>query len=188
MLKHILIAAAGALVLVVSAQAQDDSPMSMHGMSQTADTRQLVDFPPPMRQHMLSNMRGHLEALGEILTALSAGDSAKAAAIAETRLGLELPGAASCNPNRDANTSAMATMMAEHMPDEMRTLGFAMHEAASRIRNGSGQGATVKRHEAGAGGALASHTEMRGVSFRLSIELMPFFLHSNITISSTVHP
>jgi cytochrome c556 len=133
MLKRILTAAAGALVLVVSAQAQDDSPMSMHGMSQTTDTRQLVNFPPPMRRHMLSNMRGHVEALGEILTALSAGDSAKAATIAETRLGLESPGAAACNPNRGANTSAMATMMAEHMPDEMRTLGFAMHEAASRF-------------------------------------------------------
>jgi cytochrome c556 len=76
-------------------------------------------------------MRAHLVALGEIVTALSAGDSAKAAAIAETRLGLDSPSAEACNPNRSTNTTAMAAMMAEHMPDEMRNLGFAMHAAAS---------------------------------------------------------
>jgi hypothetical protein len=100
-------------------------------MPETADKRRLVEFPPAMRQHMLSNMRAHLVALGKIVTALSAGDSAKTAAIAETRLGLDSPGAATCNPNHSADAPAMTAMMAEHMPDEMRNLGFAMHAAAS---------------------------------------------------------
>ena len=55
--KHILTAAVGVLIITVSVRAQDDSHMSMHMMPQTADNRQLVDLPPAMRQHMLSNMR-----------------------------------------------------------------------------------------------------------------------------------
>jgi cytochrome c556 len=129
--KHILTAAVGVLIITVSVRAQDDSHMSMHMMPQTADNRQLVDLPPAMRQHMLSNMRAHLVALGEIVAALSSGDSAKAAEIAETRLGLDSPDAAACNPNHGADAPAMAAMMAEHMPEEMRNLGFAMHAAAS---------------------------------------------------------
>ncbi len=93
-------AAAGALVIVSSVRAQDDGHMSMHSMSQAADARQSVDFPPPMRQHILSNIRGHLAAISDILQALSTGDSATAAKIAETRLGLDSPEAAACNPNR----------------------------------------------------------------------------------------
>lgn len=107
--------------------------MSMHSMAPSADSRQVVDFPPPMRQHMLGNMRAHLAALGDILQALSTGDDATAAKIAETRLGLDSPGAAACNPNRSANASPMASMMAEHMPEEMRNLGLAMHVSASKF-------------------------------------------------------
>ena len=47
-----------------------------------------------------------LEAVGEVLAALAAGDGAKAATIAETRLGLRSPGAAACNPAQAANTAA----------------------------------------------------------------------------------
>jgi hypothetical protein len=132
--KHILTAAAGVHIIAVSVRVQDHSHMSMPMMPETADNRRLVEFPPAMRQHMLSNMRAHLVALGEIVTALSAGDSAKAAAIAETRLGLDSPGAAACNPNHSADAPAMTAMMAEHMPDEMRNLGFAMHAASTFAR------------------------------------------------------
>ena len=128
--KHVLIAVAGAFMMTVPVRAQDN-PMSMPMMPQIDDSRQLVDLPPAMREHILSNMRGHLVALSGIVAALSAGDSTKAAAIAETRLGLESPGAAACNPSHGTETSAMAAAMAEHMPDEMRKLGFTMHEAAS---------------------------------------------------------
>ena len=123
--------AAAAMIGVSSVSAQDEGHMSMPMMSQAEDSRQLVDFPPHLRQHMLSNMRSHLEALEEILTALSAGDSSKAAKIADTRLGLDSPGAAACNPESSGNMSAMAAMMAEHMPIEMRGLGLAMHQSAS---------------------------------------------------------
>jgi cytochrome c556 len=128
--KHVLIAVAGVSMMTVPVRAQDNH-VSMPMMPQINDSRQLIDLPPAMRNHMLSNMRGYLVALSGIVAALSAGDRTKAAAIAETRLGLESPGAAACNPNRNANTPAMAAMMAEHMPEEMRKLGFTMHETAS---------------------------------------------------------
>jgi hypothetical protein len=57
--KHILTAAAGVLIIAVSVRAQDHSHMSMPMMPETADKRRLVEFPPAMRQHMLSNMRAH---------------------------------------------------------------------------------------------------------------------------------
>ena len=38
-----------------------------------ADTRQHVEMPAPMRNHMLANMRDHLAALGDIQAALAAG-------------------------------------------------------------------------------------------------------------------
>jgi len=108
--------------------------MSM--MSHAPETRKLLDFPPPMREHMLSNMRGHLLALNEILAALSIGDGAKAGKIAETRLGVESPGAAACVPNSGTTGGAthdMAAMMAKFMPEEMRALGLTMHESASEF-------------------------------------------------------
>jgi len=135
---HLALAAFMVVVLLVPARAQDPDSTNTHMshmamMSQAPDARQLLDFPPPMRQHMLSQMRGHLAAIAEILTALSTGDNHKAAEIAETRLSLKSPGAAACQPSPDAAASPMAAMMAAHMPEEMRGLGYAMHEAAGRF-------------------------------------------------------
>lgn len=116
--------------------AQQSDHISTHMMAQTPDARQLLDFPPPMRQHMLTNMRAHMEALSEILAALSAGDAAKASMIAKERLGLESAGAAACNPNGSSKRGPMgdmAAMMAQHMPEEMRALGYAMHDSASKF-------------------------------------------------------
>lgn len=102
------------------------------------DGRMLLDFPETMRAHMLSNMRGHLEALSAILASLSAGDGVEAARIARERLGTESPGAGACAPNHHKAVSTredMAAMMAQHqaelMPEKMKALGNAMHEAAN---------------------------------------------------------
>ena len=53
-----------------------------------ADPRQLVEMPGPMQEHMLSNMRDHLVAMGEIQAALGKGDFDRAADIAEQRIGM----------------------------------------------------------------------------------------------------
>jgi cytochrome c556 len=85
------------------------------------DARQRIDMPDMMREHMLGNMRDHLRALQEIQAALATNDFAKAADVAEQRLGmssLEIHGAAH---------------MAPYMPKPMQDIGTEMHRAASRF-------------------------------------------------------
>lgn len=98
------------------------------------DLRQLVELPPMMQQHMLANMRDHLQALTEIQRALAQGRFEQAADLAETRLGMT------------SLQSHGAQHMGQFMPEGMRTIGTAMHRAASRF--------AIKVEEAGAGGEL----------------------------------
>ncbi|WP_428991221.1 hypothetical protein [Methylocapsa aurea] len=130
--KHLILigAALGVGLGVVNMAVGKDEHDHM-SMKMAPDTRVLLDFPDPMRNHMLSNMRGHLESLQEILAALAAGDGAKAGEIAEARLGLASPDAAACAKGEAGAKEGMGAMMAKYMPPEMRQLGFAMHESAS---------------------------------------------------------
>lgn len=85
------------------------------------DSRELVEMPPMMQQHMLANMRDHLVALDEILGFLSEGNVNAAGKIAESRLGmssLDLHG---------------ASQIAKYMPEAMAAAGTQMHRAASRF-------------------------------------------------------
>lgn len=89
--------------------------------SAAEDPRQLVKLPEMMQQHMLTNMRDHLNTLNEILIYMSKDELGKAADIAEARLGmssLELHG---------------ASHMAKYMPKAMQEAGTNMHKAASRF-------------------------------------------------------
>ncbi len=141
-MKILISAPATALLLCVGqafAQMEGHMHERMMGGSMAPDERQMLDFPPPMREHMLTNMRGHFVSLQEILTALAAGDGPRAAKIARERLGVDSPGAAACvkpkdtasHPGEMDHMSHMAMMMAQHMPEEMRAMGLAMHELAS---------------------------------------------------------
>jgi len=85
------------------------------------DTRQLVQLPEMMQQHMMSNMRDHLVAINEILVNLGNDEMDKAAEIAEQRLGMT------------SLESHGASHMAKFMPDGMRHAGTSMHRAASRF-------------------------------------------------------
>ena len=85
------------------------------------DSRQLVQLPEMMQQHMMSNMRDHLAAINEILLNLSSGEMDQAAEIAEQRLGMSSLG------------SHGANHMAKFMPQAMRDAGTSMHQAASRF-------------------------------------------------------
>ena len=85
------------------------------------DTRQLVDMPDRMQQHMMSNMRDHLVAINEILMSMANDELDQAAELAEYRLGmsaLEVHG---------------ASHRAKFMPEGMRHAGSSMHRAASRF-------------------------------------------------------
>ena len=101
--------------------AQDHQHSMTGAAASQGDSRQLVNFPEPMRLHTITSMRDHLLALQEIDVALSKNAFDKAATIAEQRLGmssLELHGAAHIAP---------------FMPQAMQDIGTQMHRAASRF-------------------------------------------------------
>ena len=85
------------------------------------DTRQLVEMPPMMQEHMLGNMRDHLRALDDMLGALAKGDVDGAAKVAESRLGMSSMGVHG------------AARMAPMMPEGMQAIGTELHHAASRF-------------------------------------------------------
>jgi len=127
-----------ALLSGVAAQAQDHGQMDhrQHMSGTRSDQRQAVNFPPEMREHTLSNMRDHLQALSEILTAMSGAQYARAASIATTRLGLDSPSAAGCKSEAAgapliSKPDSMEQQMAQFMPDGMRSFGLEMHKSAS---------------------------------------------------------
>lgn len=95
--------------------------LTSHAFAAAADNRELVTMPPPMQQHMLSNMRDHLAALAEIQQALAAGELDRAAEVAEQRIGMS---------SLDAHG---ASHMAPFMPKEMQDIGTQMHRAASQF-------------------------------------------------------
>lgn len=110
-----------------------------------SDGRQLVEFPAEMRQHTLANMRDHLHVLSEILLALSSGQYAQAARIADARLGLDSPSAEGCKNDGSASKPAnMEHRMAQFMPEEMRKIGAAMHASASAFALEAKQAAKSK--------------------------------------------
>lgn len=100
------------------------------------DARELVQLPPMMQAHMLSNMRDHLISLNEILRHLDKGELDQAAEVAEGRLGmssLELHG---------------ASHMAGFMPEGMRAVGTRMHQAASRFALKAQEGEALPAYRA----------------------------------------
>jgi cytochrome c556 len=113
--------------------------------AQAADTRQAIEMPAPMQEHMLANMRDHLVAMGEIQTALAAGKFNEAADVAEQRIGMS------------SLQSHGASHMAPYMPKGMQDIGTAMHRSASRFAR-TAQEAAVTNDTPRALGALAELT------------------------------
>jgi cytochrome c553 len=109
-MKNPLTNIASILVLLTSAMAIADQ-----------DSRQLVELPEIMKQHMMSNMRDHLAAINEILISLAHDRLDQAADIAESQLGMS------------SLAIHGARHMAEFMPESMRQAGTSMHRAASRF-------------------------------------------------------
>lgn len=141
-MRHIFNATLGVVALssYMLAFGQDHNMHMNHQQHMAAmqqDARQLVNFPPEMRQHTLANMRDHLVVLSEILAAMSGGQYAKAASLADQRLGLSSPSADGCKPESASNApqvskpANMDHQMVQFMPVRMRQIGYGMHEAAS---------------------------------------------------------
>jgi len=100
------------------------------------DSRQLVQLPTMMQQHMLSNMRDHLSSLNEILKEMASGNLDHAADIAESRLGMS------------SLESHGASHMAEFMPEGMRNAGTSMHKASSRFALKAQEGEVLPAYQA----------------------------------------
>lgn len=113
---------AALLVWALDSQALDQQrETGPTSTSESGETRQLVEFPEPMRLHTIASMREHLSTLQEIDDALSRNEFDRASSLAEQRLGmssLEAHGAAHLAP---------------YMPEAMRDIGTQMHRAASRF-------------------------------------------------------
>lgn len=105
------------------------------------DSRELVELPEMMQNHMLANMRDHLAALDEILLSLGEENFDQAAEIAENRLGMS------------SLDDHGAKHMAQFMPEGMQATGTAMHRAASRF--------ALRAEE---GDALAAYKSMQEIT------------------------
>ena len=121
-----------------------------------ADSRQLVELPEMMRDHMLENMRDHLLALTEIQQYLALEEYEKASTVAENRLGMSSLGGHG------------ASHMARFMPAAMQQIGTQMHKVASRfatiVQEGGLEGSTPKIAEGLAGvmqQCVACHSSYR---------------------------
>ncbi|WP_449370686.1 hypothetical protein [Thiomonas sp.] len=124
----------GAPVVLAQSAAPMPHDMAQHGMTlprpapasaakpaaTSAGGRTWVHFPAAAKRATLAQMRGHLQALGEIQTALSKSEFELAAHLAENKLGV----------------SSMHGEMfdsARYMPAGMREMGYAMHQSASQF-------------------------------------------------------
>jgi len=85
------------------------------------DSRQYVKLPEMMQQHMMANMRNHLESINKILLLMSNKKLDEAADVAEKSLGMT------------SLKSHNASHMAKFMPKGMQQVGTSMHKAASRF-------------------------------------------------------
>lgn len=115
------IIAAGAFGRAGKAGHFDHVLLTAANASQAQASREFVQLPEPMQEHMLGNMRDHLVALNEIIGEVANSKFDSAAKLAEQRLGmssLSLHGAAH---------------MAPYMPQPMQDIGTSMHRAASRL-------------------------------------------------------
>ncbi|WP_353431425.1 DUF6803 family protein [Polynucleobacter sp. MWH-UH23A] len=94
----------------------------MHtGNGTTQDNRVAVDFPAPMKEHILTNMRDHLQTISLIQEAMGKGQYDKAAQLAEDRLGM------------NALKLHGAYENSKFMPKGMQEAGTAMHRNASKF-------------------------------------------------------
>ena len=100
------------------------------------DSRQLVYLSKMMQEHMMANMRDHLDAINEILVNMKNGELEKAADVAESRLGMS------------SLESHGARHMAEFMPEGMRQAGSNMHRAASRFALKAQEGEVLPAYNA----------------------------------------
>lgn len=92
--------------------------MSMHHNMSMMDTRTSLNMPAEMKQHQLSNMREHTEAVQSIIGLISENKFEEASKIAHAKLGL--------NPE-------MQKMCSSFGNEKFMTLGMAFHKSGDDL-------------------------------------------------------
>jgi hypothetical protein len=92
--------------------------MGHHHETGVIDTRISLNVQPPMKQHQLSNMREHVEAIKSIVGLMSDSKFEEAAKIAHSKLGL---------------TPDMQTMCGMFNNPEFVKLGMAFHKSGDEL-------------------------------------------------------
>ncbi|MBL1319806.1 MAG: cytochrome c [Methylophaga sp.] len=100
------------------------------------DHRQLVEMPPQMQQMFLKNMRGHMEALDQIIAALAENDLNAAADIAETTVGSAQGKKRQCDENKPSQhkqTEHKKKAFGQFIPPAMKAMGRQLHISANEF-------------------------------------------------------
>ena len=84
------------------------------------DSRTPLNLSPEMKQHQLSNMRSHIEAVQSIIGLMSAGDFDQASQLAHSKLGL---------------TDEMKQMCGMFGNEKFEQLGLAFHKSGDELGN-----------------------------------------------------
>lgn len=89
-----------------------------HHEASVADTRISLELSPKMKQHQLSNMRGHVEAIKNITGLMAENKFEEAAKVAHSQLGL---------------TPEMQSMCDMFSNENFRKLGYAFHKSGDDL-------------------------------------------------------
>jgi len=121
-MKKILIAAS-AFIGIVSLNPAFAADNKMHDANHhhemsMMDTRTSLKLPPEMKQHQLSNMRSHVEAVKNIVGLIADSKFEEASQIAHTKLGL---------------TPEMKEMCDMFDNEKFKTLGYAFHRSGDDL-------------------------------------------------------
>jgi hypothetical protein len=92
--------------------------MMHHNMQDAVDTRTPLNLSPEMKQHQLSNMRSHVEAVQSIVGLVANGDFDQASQIAHAKLGL---------------TDEMKKMCGSFGNEDFNKLGLAFHKSGDEL-------------------------------------------------------
>lgn len=84
------------------------------------DNRISLELSPQMKQHQLSNMRSHMEAVQSIVGFLAKGEFDQAAQVAHSKLGL---------------TDEMKKMCGMFGNEKFKSLGLAFHDSGDKLGN-----------------------------------------------------
>jgi len=117
-LSALLFTGMTSITLAANKSSESHDNMMSNMMSAHHDTRISLGLSPMKKQHQLANMRGHIEAVQQIIGLIAEGKFDNASDIAHAQLGL---------------TEQMKKMCSMFSNTDFRQLGFAFHKSADKL-------------------------------------------------------